>query len=516
VGHEPLSTRIKQLNNRGARPIFRSEVNDLAATAEDLERRADTALMQVYEPPVYGPGSGHGWFADVMRASYNYGTGDGGPKAAADRLRRHQAWQHHQNERRLQAIAAEADMTTREALSATPAEASLLHRWEAAGGQTFEMRHRMEDIELRAASRQDGTGGYLIPPAWLSDQFIHAPRAGAPFAALWQRATLPRFCDTVNVPQLVLGTGSGFQAGDLAPGASRDPQDSFVSCQVRTLAANIDIAQQWLDQAPVTEDEVFGADLAEDFMTSLDAVLIYGNTALAQPAGIIPGGAFSAASMVWLSSTTNASGMTWANGGGGSASITGSMHQATAQLYAKIARYRALPPTAWVVPSSVWAIIAGAGVDSQDRPLILPGVHPSSAVKMLHGVPLTEDMNIVETFGGTLTPQLSVASSGRYAATDGNGTWVPVLLGRWSDCVYWQSEPVIAIMPEVLSGSLKVRFQVRCYIATAPGRIVWGGQNVSFSGTDQAGGVNNLAPVSYGAVTSFTSNSVMQPAAAGF
>ena len=518
--HEPLSARIKALNNRIAsgQRVYRSEINDFAASASDLERRASAASLQVYEPPIYGPGSGHSIFADIMRARRNYGDGDGGPEAAGERLRKHEAWQHRQDSRRLEAAAAEAEMATRAALSQSPAEAALLHRWEAAGGHTFEMRHRLDDLdrEQRGLTRTPGQGGAFVPPAWLIDQFIHAPRAGAPFAALWRQLPLPRWCDSINLPRFTKGAGSGIQGSDLAPQASRDPLDGFYSAQVRTLSAIVDMPMQWLDQTPVPPDETIGADLAEDFMTQLDGLLLLGNTAAAQPAGIIPGGTFSAANMVWLQSTTNVSGMSWANGGGGSASIAGSLHQATAQLRRKIARYRALPPTHWVMPDSVWDIISGSGVDSQVRPLVPPGVHHPSSVPMLHGLPIVFDENIPETWGGSIPPYISSVTAGRYAPTDGNGTWVPIICGRWSDCLYWQSEPVISIMEQALSGTLQVRFQARCYIATAPGRVVWSDGNVSFSGTGQGGGINSQAPISYGAVTNFVSNSILQPASAGY
>jgi HK97 family phage major capsid protein len=516
--HEPLSVRLAALrsNARSGRPIYRSELTDLSATASDLERRASAASLQVYEPPVYGPGSGHSFFADMMRAQRNRGDGDGGPEAAAERLRKHEAWQHRQDGRRLEAMNAEAEMATRAALSQTPAEAALLHRWEAAGGHTFEMRRRLDDAERRGLTRTPGQGGAFVPPAWVTESFIHAPRAGAPFAALWRNLTLPGYCDSVNLPRFTAGAGSGIQASDDAPQANRDPLDGFYSAQVRTLSATIDMPMQWLDQTPIPPDQTIGVDLAEDFMTQLDGLLLLGNTSAAQPAGIIPGGTFSAANLIWLQDTNNTAAQSWANGGGGSASIAGSLHQMTAQLRRKIARYRALPPTHWIMPDSVWDIISGSGVDSQVRPLVPPGMHHPSSVPMLHGLPVVFDENVVETFGGAIPPYMSTVSAGRYSPTDGNGTWVPIIAGRWSDCLYWQSEPVISIMEQVLSGSLMVRFQARCYIATAPGRVVWGGSNVSFSGTNQGGGVNAQAPCSFGAVTNFVTNSILQPASAGF
>jgi HK97 family phage major capsid protein len=490
--------------------VVELEDREVAARLDALEARSQQAAsLTVSEPPIYGPGSGNSWFADIARTARPQLARGGGQavKEAASRLERHELYQHRQDERRLAGALAAAEQSAYRALSRSRGEAALLQRWLASGGQLF---------ETRSLGRTPGQGAYLTVPGWLVERFIHAPRAGAPFAALWERLDLPPQVSSVNLPRFTVGSGSGIQAIDATATPQRDPADSFLGCQVRTLAAQADFSMQWLDQSPVPPDETIGADLAEDFQMQLDAQLLMGNDgAFGQLPGVMSAGTFSASNMVWLSSTNNTAATSWANGAGATPAIAGSLHQMSAQLYSKISRYRALAPSHFVVPSSVWGIIAGSS-DAQDRPLILPGTHDPDSVKTLHGIPVVEDMNIVETFGGSVLPSLSPVSAGRIAPTDGNGTWVPILLGRWSDCIYFQSEPVVELMDEVLSGSLQVRFRVRCYVAAAPGRVVWGGSSVSFSGTNQAGGVNNGAPVSYGALTNFTANSPLQPASAGY
>jgi len=58
---------------------------------------------------------------------------------------------------------------------------------------------------------------------------------------------------------------------------------------------------------------------------------------------------------------------------------------------------------------------------------------------------------------------------------------------------------------------------VYCYVAAAPNRVVYGGSgNVSFSGTDQAGGVNVGAAVAYGATSQYQTNSVLQATSLGY
>jgi hypothetical protein len=41
---------------------------------------------------------------------------------------------------------------------------------------------------------------------------------------------------------------------------------------------------------------------------------------------------------------------------------------------------------------------------------------------------------------------------------------------RPSDCWLWESEPTFSVMPEILSGSLEVRFRLHAYCAFLPHR----------------------------------------------
>jgi HK97 family phage major capsid protein len=522
----PRRRASERLNLTAPAVLTRSELREISREVAGLESRnaeletravaLTASLDQVIEPPVYGPGSGHSYFADIRRFTRRYGEGDGGTEAAERRLRNHQAWQHHENERRLAIKTAQAEHAAERALSQTGAEARLLQRWQAAGGQLFDRRHELEGIESRGMTRNPGQGGYFVPPGWLVDQFVHAPRAGAPFAALWASLPLPPKVSSVNLPRFAVGARAGVQPGDAAPLGTADPADGYIGAPVLTLAAQVDVSMQWLDQCPVPPDETIGADLAEAFMTNLDGQLLLGSGTNGQLPGIIPGGQFSAASMVWLSSTNNTAAQGWANGQGATAGIAQSLHQMSAQLKRKVARYRALPPTHWVAPSSLWDMICGSAADAQNRPLVTPGMHSPSAVPVLHGLPVIGDENIPETFGGAIPPVMSAVSRGLYAPLDGNGTWIPIVLGRWKDCLYFQSEPVIRIMDEALSGTGQVRFQAYSYVAAVPGRVAWAGASGTFSGTSQAGGLNNGAPVSYGALTNFTANSPLQPAANGY
>ena len=488
-----------------------------AVQADELERRA-AAQLSVSEPPVYGPGSQFSWFRDATAVAIPgaHIERDGGRAGAEKRLHDYAAYGHHRTERRLLAARQNAESMTEAAITSTRQEAVLYERWRRAGGQLFERQHELDGMEreLRALSRTAGDGGYFAPPDWLVSQFVHAPRAGAPFAALWTNLPMPRGFSSINMPRFSIGGASGAMSdGGSVP--SRDPADAKVTANLITIAAQIDVAVQWLDQTPVPPDETLGADLAEDFMIQLDGQLLLGSGTAPQAPGVIPAGAFSASTMVWLENTNNTAAQSWANGAGATPDIASSMHQSAAQLHSKLSRYRGLQPTHWVAPPAVWDIISGSGEDAQGRPLVLPGMCRQDEVPTLHRTPLIEDTNIPLTFGGDTAPSIGL-SAGVTSPTDGDGTWAPLLLGRWSDCIYWQSEPQVRVMSQVLAGTLQVRFQVYTYIAAMPNRVQWAGSNQTFSGTDQGGGLNTGGSVAYGALTQFTSAGILQPAGAGY
>jgi HK97 family phage major capsid protein len=514
--HDPQPRTVAEAGDRlmAAQARWQAQANAAGAGRRAAEKRADAAgltasLTVKYEAPIYGPGTGNSYLQDLARAKLGAQIGDEKrSNAAADRLHRHTLAQHRENERRLRGLRADAEYATERALSQTRAEAALLHRWQAAGGRLFEKKHELAGMERRALNRTDGSGGEFAPPGYFVDLFVHAPRAGAPFAALWQRMNMPEGVSSINLPRFKAGQESGAMI-DGAAVPTGGGTDSQLTANLITIAAQTDISLQWLDQTPVPVDETLGADMAEDFQMQLDGQLLLGSGSSGQAQGVISGGALAAANLIWLENTNNTSAQTWANGGGASAAIAGSVHESASMLQSKIAGYRGLSPTAYVMNPQAWAIYS-ASADSQTRPL-----NDGKGDPQLHNLPVCLDENLPSTFGGGTPPTISV-SNGVTSPTAGNGTWANILCGRWQDCIYWQSEPEVRVMLQVLSGTLQARFQVYTYFAAAPNRVVWGGSNQTFSATNQGGGVNAGGAVAYAGLSQYVSNSVLQPAAAGF
>jgi len=513
---ERISDFFGSMRSGSHRNLSLPELQGMQAQAQNLEQRAaqadqleQQARLTISEPDIYAPGSSHSWFADVGRVVTGEASGkSGGVKGAADRIAAHERYEHKRID--VQLRRAQAEHALEEALTRTPAEAALYSRWLKAGGHLFDKFDEIATWERRSgADRTTGSGGYFAPPGFLIDEWIHSPRAGAPLAGLMQHLLIPPGVQNIQVPQFATGggIGTGVQTADAGGVPYRDPHEGILKANLETLAVNLDVSMQLLDQTPIPFDDTFGQDITEDFAMQLNGQLLLGDGTYGQVNGVIPGGTFSASNLLLLQSTLSVSDQTWASNG---SSFQGSAHQMTSQLYAKVARARGLPPTHWVVNPDVWAIIAGS-CDGQNRPLVEPGREG----KFLHGLPVIEDENIDSSFGGSIAPSIGV-SAGVISPTAGNGTYAPVLLGRWADCLYFTSEPKVKVMPQALAGTLQVRYQVTQFIASMPGRIVWGGTNVTYSGEDQAGGLNTGAACAYGAFTQFESNSPLSPSSLGY
>ena len=211
------SAAVAQANAAHAgRRTAEKRADQAEARVGELERRAE---LQVFEPDIYAPGSGHSWFADAARVALKEGGGDGGVEAARRRLDAHEQYEHRRTDRRLRVL--QAERAAEAALTRTRAETSLYLRWSEAGGRLFEMVDELKDVERLSASRTLGSGGYFSPPAWLIERFVHAPRAGAPLAALMTGLPIPPGTDSINVPRFAAGASMGRACRPLT--AARSP-----------------------------------------------------------------------------------------------------------------------------------------------------------------------------------------------------------------------------------------------------------------------------------------------------
>ena len=467
------------------------------------------------EPQVYGRGAKQSYFRDLGMVA----TKRGDYVAAQERLNRHADELRVEMPKRAEKRASRARAAFENA-HVGKREERALQRMLDAGVTPF---------ETRAMNRVDGTGGYLIPPLWLVDEYIPYLRAGREFADLWRGMELPQGTDSINIPRITQGSATGPQAADGAPVNGRDMNDAFVQAKVQTISGQMDVAIQLLDQSPINFDEIILQDLAADYNLQLSGQCYLGSNTAGQIAGVWPAGALANTNGIYLPNTNNTAAQTWVNGGGASFSVTNSVFQGTAQLASLISRTRLRPPTAHVWHPWVWYNLL-TQVDQQGRPLVVPGT-PSNVgfnqvavdtdgpaatgpVGHYQGLPVIVDPNMPTTFGTAPNPQISTISNGQFAAVPGGGTYTPLLLGYWDDMFLWEGEMRTRSLDQVLSGNLQVRFQLYNYVSSMPNRYQAYADVTTGSGPTTVAKAGSA--ISYATLSQQTSNGVLSMTGMGF
>lgn len=314
------------------------------------------------------------------------------------------------------------------------------------------MRHAIdvesmpEYKELRDISRVDGQGGYAIPPLWMMGEYVELARPGRPIANAVTNQPLPAGTDSINIPKLLTGTAVGFQDGDNTNVTETDLTDTFINCPVRTIAGQQDIAVQLLDQSPIAFDQVVFRDLVADYAAKVDVAVIGGTGMNGQILGILQtSGILTVAA--------------------GAVTIAGT-YAAIANAIQKVHGARHLPPEVIFMHPRRWGffqslldttnrpLFAGSSMGPQNAAGILTNVASEQIVGNMQGLPIITDPNLPTTLGSE-TP---------------TGTEDPILIGRVSDSILWESGIRTRAMPETLSGQLTVRLQVFGYLAFTAAR----------------------------------------------
>jgi HK97 family phage major capsid protein len=498
--------------------IRQHEAEQRTLDAVAMATGAGNALQSrahVTEPRVYGPASPNSWFVDLYKDERG---SDGGARqrleahgreAAADATRR--------AEQRTRAFTAAYELQ----FGSTPGEQRALAAWTGAGRVLY---------ERRSVTRVDGAGGYFVPPAWLIDEFTPAPRADVALANAVTQMPLPEYCDSVNIPGIKTGIGSGVQAADvgLAPGS--DLSDQFVTAAVRTLSGTQDVAAIWLDQgsggAGGHLDQMIWQDLHQAEQLQLSGQLILGSGTNGQMLGLLPPvTAIGTPLAVYApNSNTNATQTLSYNGSSGTTLLT-----TIGQCVSGITRARGRRPSHILTAPWLWDLVSTMS-DQQSRPLVNGhGPHPipdgaepePGVVGYLPGIglPVLGDLNLADTFGGGVSPPaqpyLSTVNDTTVAWKAGTGAsalYTPILPVVAKDIVVFLGEPKMRLMREVLGGNLKYRFQIYRYAAAMVNRYTASG-----SGTlANSGGWAAGACTSYGVVTQFGSNSLTSRTGQGF
>lgn len=400
-----------------------------AATRDDAgtEQRGSGITVRS-EPMIYGQGSRHSYFLDLLRSQINIGDGDGGPAAAQDRLQRH-------------AAELRVELPAREARREQAAQRELR------GIDNMSARDRESAFERRTnPNRTDGQGGYFVPPLWLVDQYIDLPRFGRVVANSVRNLTLPGGTDSINVPKVATGTATGVQTADAAAVTSTDMTDSTVNAPVRTIAGQQDIAIQLLDQSPVSFDEIVFADLVADYNQRLDTQVISGTGSNGQVLGILN---VSGINSVTYTDATPTLPELW---------------PPLLQAVSQVAKNRKLPPTAIFTIPSLW-YWALSQLDTSNRPLI------TAAAAAFNPAALQTGGDSTEGYAGNWSFGLPQLNDGNIPSNLGSGTnETRALVLRTSDLYLWEGSLRTRTLNEVLSNTMQVRLQLWNYVGFMPHR----------------------------------------------
>jgi HK97 family phage major capsid protein len=302
-------------------------------------------------------------------------------------------------------------------------------------------RHRREvEVERQVKfdlNSTDATGGQLVAPLYLQDEFVDLARAGRVVANVLGPRSLPPNTDTVIIPRLSTGVAVATQSDG---GAVQETDASFdnVTGDVQTIAGMQDVSRQLLDRSVPGVDEVVFADLVKAYAVLLDGQVINSSTAnnqgLLQVTGLN--------SVTYTSATPTVAG------------LYPKLADAIQQIHSNVF----MEPSAVFMHPRRWGWILAA-LDGQNRPLITPyapqnaagafgGVVSEGLVGSIQGLPIYVDANIPSTLGASTNEDriIVVATPETYLYEESTG-------------------PFLETFPDVGSGTLTVRFRLHNYWA---------------------------------------------------
>ena len=309
-------------------------------------------------------------------------------------------------------------------------------------------RHMQEmTVENRALSGAAGQGGDMVPPVYLTDDFVKLARAGRITADACTSLELPPNTESINIPALETGTAVATQK-NLGAVESKDAKTKTINLPVITIAGNQDLARQTFERMLPGYDVVLFGDLVADYATKLDAQVLNGSGAAPNAKGILK--------------ATGTEVVTFTSG----APKISELYKKLADAIQRISTNRFLPPSAIIMHPRRWAWLL-ASVDANERPLVLPNPNgPTNAAGYLENVAAEGRVGQVLGVPVLIDPSLPT--------NEGAGTnQDSIIVTRVEDLVLFEdyNTPVnVKVFEQVLSAELAIRLQAFGYSAFAAER----------------------------------------------
>ena len=385
----------------------------------------------------YREGGPHSFFMDIMRAR----SGGGDAFAAQARLERHRREM-------------DVELEARRIGDKRDFEASMDR-----AGATYEQRTN--------PNTQDGQGGYLAPPLWLVERAAMQPASGRPIANLCEQVPLPLGVDSVNIPRLTAGALVA-DLHDISTVQRTDITDAAASQGVVTIAGQVDASMQLLEQsAPPGFDVLMWKSLELAYGQTLEADIVNGSGTSPHLLGLANTGSISA---ITFTQATPTPALFW---------------PALAQAIAQVGDNRKLPPQVIAMTTSRWIWLHSA--------VFQDGTNASPPVPGGPGRGFTAQ--VADLLVGDTTPIGHLAGfptflDGAIPTTLGAGSNQDlVVVTRPSDHLLLESEPVVRVMTDVLSGTLSARVDLFRHVVFLGGLYP--------SGTATIGGTGMVVQSSY-------------------
>ena len=297
--------------------------------------------------------------------------------------------------------------------------------------------------EQRAPNWSAGTGGYSAPPLWIIDQFAIVPTPERVLSALAPNFDLPVGYQSVNLPRWTAGADMAEQQLNAAS-PSTDLADSIVSSAVATIAGTEDVPLQMLEQSPVgahldwavfsNMEARYGYRLEQQLITGTGPAGEATRTGNDQLLGILNNTSIpSACTVTYTDASPTVAKMLQTSGQGGP----------LPQVVAAIGNNRKIHPEIWMMTTSRAAWINSGEVAV--FPLAINDQTGAGEFDLLAYPVKTNDV-IPTNLGAGANQDVIIAC-------------------RPADWLILESERHVQIMPDVLSGTLEVRLQMRRYVA---------------------------------------------------
>jgi HK97 family phage major capsid protein len=437
---------IKSLDRRIAEQEIVEKRRQAAAQA------SGTSVSITSEALTYRKDNSHtvSYFRDLATNTVR-GLEIGDPKGADERLRRHASEMavelpKRETDRERRAMAA-VDRAEREFTRTMPGTDT-----RGLDSSVFEKRVN--------PNTTDGQGGYAVPPLWIIDDYIMLQRAGRVASNLVRSMPLPEGTNQINIPKLSTGTAVGPQVENAAV-LSQDLTDTSVSCSVKTIAGQEDVSIQLLEQSPGSiMDRVIMEDLLADYNRIVDRDVMYGGGDSANKIkGIWPTGNWSGA--VITSATAG-------NTGPGFFQTQGAMLSKIATTRFSLENVHfIMAPRRWFW----WATQLDGASGTVGKPLIGAVNYGPFDPEALHagtpheGLVGHSKMGPFNYYASANVPTTDAAASTTVTANVVDGAFDQVLACKWDDIWLFEGALRTRVLPEVLSGTLQVRFQLYNYVA---------------------------------------------------